>query len=300
MPALRGLFLFVMKPKILLQIDHDENPSTFDSIVGIDSGVDHLLRYGGVTPIEIESIVHGAIFTRGPKDLHQTALFFGGTNVQRAEELFEQAKSCFFGPLKVSMMSDPNGSNTTAVAAVLSASKHQPLRDSQVTVLAGTGPVGMRVCQLLAANGARVNICSRVLGRAKAVCDKLSAEFPDARVRPVEVAVPDEAVEHTDESDIVFAAGAAGVELLGDSWTNLNNNVKVVVDVNAVPPAGIRGVEVTDQAENRHSKICYGAVGVGGLKMKIHKQAVRQLFESNDQILSTSEIFTIGQALLAG
>ncbi len=45
--------------------------------------------------------------------------------------------------------------------------------------------------------------------------------------------------------------------------------------------------------------VTYGALGVGGTKMKIHKAALRRLFESNDQILDAETIFEIGQQLIA-
>ena len=37
-----------MTKRILIQLDSDPQPSSFDSVVAIDSGVDHLLRYGQV------------------------------------------------------------------------------------------------------------------------------------------------------------------------------------------------------------------------------------------------------------
>ncbi len=43
--------------------------------------------------------------------------------------------------------------------------------------------------------------------------------------------------------------------------------------------------------------ICYGALGVGGTKMKIHKAAIAQLFEANDQVLDAEEILAVGQRL---
>ena len=46
--------------------------------------------------------------------------------------------------------------------------------------------------------------------------------------------------------------------------------------------------------------ICYGALGVGGVKMKIHKAAVRRLFTANDQVLDAEAIFEIGRDLSAG
>ena len=39
-----------------------------------------------------------------------------------------------------------------------------------------------------------------------------------------------------------------------------------------------------------YAVVLYGAIGVGGLKMKIHKAAIARLFETNDAILDAAEI----------
>ena len=91
------------KSKILIQFDSDPHASVFDSIVAIDSGIDHLLTHANVKPEDIESLVHGAMFTRGPKDLNQTALFFGGNNVAATEELVKATKKSFYGNLSVTL-----------------------------------------------------------------------------------------------------------------------------------------------------------------------------------------------------
>ena len=74
--------------------------------------------------------------------------------------------------------------------------------------------------------------------------------------------------------------------------------LQVVIDLNAVPPAGVAGIEVTDKAKERDGATCYGAVGVGGLKMKIHKAALERLFTSNDQVLDTAAIYKIGESIV--
>ena len=96
---------------------------------------------------------------------------------------------------------------------------------------------------------------------------------------------------------LVIAAGAAGVELLPADVRQTMRNLKVAIDVNAVPPVGIAGISSRDKAVDQAGVICYGAFGVGGLKMKIHKAAVRKLFESNSQIFDTAGIYQIGEAL---
>jgi hypothetical protein len=73
----------------------------------------------------------------------------------------------------------------------------------------------------------------------------------------------------------------------------------VAIDLNAVPPAGLAGIDAMDKAKQRDGVLCYGAIGVGGTKMKIHKAAIQRLFEANDQVLDAEEIFEIGRQLLA-
>ena len=71
------------------------------------------------------------------------------------------------------------------------------------------------------------------------------------------------------------------------------DGLKIAIDLNAVPPAGLADVKATEKAADHNGVICYGALGVGGTKMKIHKQALRQLFESNDQIFDTDAIYQL-------
>ena len=60
---------------------------------------------------------------------------------------------------------------------------------------------------------------------------------------------------------------------------------------------GIDGVDVMDKGKERDGVICYGAVGVGDTKMKVHKAAVARLFESNDQVLDAEQIYALAQTL---
>ncbi len=244
------------------------------------------------------------MFTRGPADLNHTALFFGGSDVPATEQLASQAAKCFFGPLRVSMMSDPNGSNTTAAAAVLSAERHGSLAGQRITILAGTGPVGRRIAQIIAKQSpgdstqpTRIRVCSRQVSKAAALCECLQPTTETLAFEPFETANASEFLSAIDGAAIVFAAGAAGVELLSTDWLQLDPAPQVVIDLNAVPPAGIAGVDVMDKAATRNSTICYGAIGVGGLKMKIHKRCIASLFESNTLTLDVDEIYEIGRGL---
>jgi hypothetical protein len=285
--------------KILVQFDTDPQPSVFDRVVAIDADVNQLFSYGGMTPETVESLVHGAIFTRGGKDLANTAIFIGGSNVSAGETLLKKVSRTFFGPMRVSVMMDSNGSNTTAAAAVLSARKHLSLAGAQVVVLAGTGPVGIRAAQLLAIEGAKVRVGSRSLERATQACEDLRRSAPaPAHFTPFSTATRADLEAACAGVQLVIAAGAAGVELLPADLRKTMTSLQIAIDVNAVPPVGITGIEAFDKAVARDGVTCYGAIGVGGLKMKIHKAALRKLFESNDQVLDTVSIYKIGESLV--
>jgi methylenetetrahydrofolate/methylenetetrahydromethanopterin dehydrogenase (NADP+) len=283
--------------RILIQFDTDPVPSVFDRVVAVDACVDELFSYGGVTPERVEPLVHGAIFTRGPADLKNTAIYIGGSDVDSGERLFEKVKGTFFGPLRVSVMIDSNGSNTTAAAAVLAARKHINLRDRTALVLGGTGPVGVRVAQLLVNEGAQVRVASRSLERALATAADFGSAAAGSQVTGVSTATRHD-VEHACANvEVLIAAGAARAQLLLASQRQAVRTLKVAIDLNAVPPAGLEGIEVTDKAVERDGAVCYGAIGVGGTKMKIHKTCLAKLFEANDQLLDTLAIYAIGQSL---
>lgn len=287
------------KRTILIQIDSDKHPSTFDRVVAIDSGVDQLFSYGNITPDDVQALIHGAIFTRGPKDLHKTAIFIGGSNVQDAEQLLKEARKHMIPDygLQVSILFDANGCNTTAAAAVHAAASHLSLKDTQALVLGGTGPVGQRVAHLLAGQGASTRLASRKLDRAKQATNAIREKVENANLQPMQVSNEQELLDAINGQELVIAAGAAGVELLPASVREQCSTLKVAIDLNAVPPVGLGGVEVSDKAVERNGVLCYGAIGVGGTKMKIHRAAIAKLFESNAQILDAEEVFSIAQSL---
>lgn len=283
--------------RILLQFDTDPLPSSFDRVVAVDAGIDHVFGYGGVTTENVEPLVHGAMFTRGVKDLKQTAIFIGGSLVSDGEALLESVRKTFFGPVSVSVMMDSNGSNTTAAAAVLSAARHATLENCEAVVLGGTGPVGQRAAQLLAMQGAAVRVASRALDRARQSCDAIARAVPGARLTACETSSDEGLQSATRGAQVLIAAGAAGVQLLSAEQRRGIETLQVAIDLNAVPPGGIAGIEIGDKGRERDGAVCYGAIGVGGLKMKIHKAALNRLFDANDLVLETGAIFQVGQSV---
>ena len=65
----------------------------------------------------------------------------------------------------------------------------------------------------------------------------------------------------------------------------------------SVAPAGIEGIAAADKARPMGDAFVYGALGVGGTKMKIHRAALQRLFVSNDACLDAEDLLAIGEAL---
>lgn len=282
--------------KLLLQLDSDKLASSFDTITAYDAGADHVLAFGGVGVEDVRNIVYGAMFTRGGEMLKNSAVFIGGSSVPVGEAMLKAAQEAFFGPVRVSVMADPNGSNTTAAAAVLKIIRATPVAGKKAVIYAGTGPVGVRAAALLVKEGCQVLLTSRKLDRAQEACQAIYDRF-QLEVTPMEVRTEDSVIQALEGAHIALACGAAGIELVRKELWASSPTVEVVADVNAVPPTGIGGIKPSDDGKEREAKIAFGALGIGGLKMKIHRASVARLFEQNDLVLDIEEIYAIGKGL---
>ena len=285
--------------KLLLQLDSSRLPSVFDQVVAYDAGADEIMSYGGITEGDVRDLIHGCIFTRGPKDLQNTAVWIGGNNMSAGEQLLAMAQDALFAPFSVSIMLDSNGSNTTAVAAVVKIEEALgDLTGKKVLILAGTGPVGQRAAGLLAKDGAHVTITSRKPEQGDKARQFISARF-DVEVESVALTDPAKLPELLDGTDVLLNSGPAGVQMVPRSAWSAAKSLKIAVDLNAVPPLGIEGIDVGDAGEKREGVIAYGAFGVGNFKTKLHKACVAKLFTRNDLVLDAEAIADVARGMVA-
>jgi len=284
--------------KLLLQLDSSRLPSAFDQVVAYDAGADVVMSYGGVTEGDVRDLIHGCIFTRGPKDLHNTAVWIGGSNMSAGEQLLAMAQDTLFAPFSVSLMLDSNGSNTTAVAAVVKIEETLgDLSGKKVLILAGTGPVGQRAAGLLAKDGAEVIITSRKPEQGEKARQFISARF-NVQVDAVTLNDPSGLPELLRDVDVLLNSGPAGVQMVPrEAWTAARS-LQIAVDLNAVPPLGIEGIEVNDSGIKRGNVVVFGAFGVGNFKTKLHKACVARLFTRNDLVLDAEAIAEIARELV--
>jgi len=285
--------------KLLLQLDSSRLPSAFDQVVAYDAGADVVLSYGGVTEGDVRDLIHGCIFTRGPKDLHNTAVWIGGNNMSAGEQLLAMAQDALFAPFSVSIMLDSNGSNTTAVAAVVKIEEALgDLTGKKVLILAGTGPVGQRAAGLLAKDGAQVTITSRKPEQGEKARQFISARF-NVHVDAVTLNDPTALPDLLRDVDVLLNSGPAGVQMVPQAAWTAAKSLKIAVDLNAVPPLGIEGIDVNDAGARRGNVVVFGAFGVGNFKTKLHKACVARLFTRNDLVLDAEAIADIARELIS-
>ena len=279
---------------LLLQFDSSVQPSSFDQVVAYDGGADRIMSYANVTEATVRDLVHGAIFTRGPKDLHNTAIFIGGTDMSAGERLLAAVKKAMFGPMRVSVLLDSNGSNTTAVAAVAKLQQAAgEVTGKRAVVTAGTGPVGLRAAGLLATAGADVVITSRKQ-MDPAALDALRQRF-GGTISNVVMSDGSQAQSALEGAQVLLNCGPAGVTLVPKGAWAGRKGLVAAADLNAVPPLGIEGIDVMDNGVERDGVVVFGALGVGGLKMKIHKACIAKLFERNDVVLDAETIADVAR-----
>ncbi|MGR8980264.1 MAG: NADP-dependent methylenetetrahydromethanopterin/methylenetetrahydrofolate dehydrogenase [Gammaproteobacteria bacterium] len=257
------------KPFILHMLTTAKNLSPFDVNMAMDAGWVSAIPYINVEPSEVQGLVQDAIFSRSAKNLKRTGIFIGGRDTKQAMDMLKIAKRSMVPPFEVSVFADPSGAFTTAagmVAAVereLKAKFNTTLEGKIILSLGGTGPVGQVASVIAAQAGAQVRIIGRQLEKAQHIADMCNNEFGEGKIAISAGADADKAA-YIKDADVVFATGAAGIELLSAELVASAPKLKVAADVNAVPPAGIAGVDAFHNGTPIERSIS-GAVGIGAL-----------------------------------
>jgi methylene-tetrahydromethanopterin dehydrogenase len=296
-------------PYLLFYLDTDVKASPFDICMAYDVGYDAVIPYENVTPEDANSIVQDALFSRGPKGVKHTAFLIGGKNAERAEAVFKAAKDAMFPPFKTSIVVDPAGSYTTAAAMVakaesaISASKLGELKDKTCAIL-GTGAVGQIAAVLLAKMGCNVMIVSlnpkRLNGKEHAEnIANLLAKDHGVQVQGIFAPTPTSKIEVLKKADVVMCAGIKGIRLIDKDMLNELKHIKVLLDINAVPPFGVEGIELKDDMKEMMPGIfTIGALTVGNLKHKVEKEILKEARSNGKEVYNYNIALPMARKLM--
>ncbi|MGB9854109.1 MAG: NAD(P)-dependent methylenetetrahydromethanopterin dehydrogenase [Candidatus Bathyarchaeales archaeon] len=274
-------------PYILFFLDTDKRASPFDICMAYDAGFSVVVPYENVTPEEAKKIVQDAIFSRDPKGVKRTCFLIGGKDMEKAEEVLKVVRESMFPPFQANVIIDPAGAYTTATAMVAKVedaivkSKLGNLKDKRVAVF-GTGAVGRVAAILLAKLGCNVMIVSPNPDRTDgeeymAKLSNLLREKYGVNVEGVFAPTSDKKAEVIKNADVILCASVAGVRIVTKEMLGKVKFVKVIADVNAVPPLGVEGMKLDDDMREFMPGIFgIGPLTIGRLKYKLEREILRE------------------------
>ncbi len=269
--------------------DPSPHTSPFDINMAADAGFDMVIPYDNVKLEHVHGLVQDTIFSRDKHGIKQTGIFFGGRNVELALDMLEIAEKAMVPPFQVSVLADPSGAFTTAAAVIacieqsLKKQGIDGIKDLNVVVIGGTGAVGSTSGAIASLEGARVTIIDHVsMERATAIADKFNTRF-GTQLNPEVAGTDEDKIRLIESADILISAALAGLEVVSATVLKEARQLKVAADVNAVPPAGIKGIKRKDFGEPMEfasqstSAVGIGALALGDIKYKTQKELLKDL-----------------------
>ncbi|MEN9596232.1 MAG: hypothetical protein RL236_666 [Pseudomonadota bacterium] len=299
-----------MKRSILHMLDPMPNNSPFDINMAVDAGFDILMPYNNVKLEGVHGLTQDAIFSRSPAGLKQTGLFIGGRHLGLAIDMFNTAKQAMMAPFAISVFADPSGAFTTSAALVACVErelreKHgKELAGCKAVVFGGTGPVGIATGIIASLAGADTTIVDHLyLDTAVDIATLYNRRF-GCNLKAAVASFDREKIELLKDVDVIFCTAKAGIQVLNATILQEVTQLKVVGDVNAVPPAGIEGVDRGDcGAPLIHATHCnalaVGALAIGDVKYQVQHAMLASMLDTEKPIfLDFRDAFIKAQEIL--
>jgi methylene-tetrahydromethanopterin dehydrogenase len=296
------------RPYILHMFTPGKQMSPFDINMAADAGYQIIVPYADAGLDAVTGLTQDTIFSRGPKGAARTGIFIGGRDALLAADMLERAKSAMVKPFVVSLMADPSGAYTTAAAMIacvesaLRKGTSAGLADKRVVIFGGTGPVGRIAAVLAASAGAQVQLSSRSGTEAAQQAASETGKRFGATLHGV--SGRDRSAVHASlaAAEVVLGCAAAGVQVLGSDDLASAPRLLVAADLNAVPPEGIAGVDVMDNAKPiaGTKALGIGALAVGNVKYQTQHRLLVQMRQAEKAVvLGFAEALTTARAVVA-
>ncbi|MBO0733900.1 MAG: methylenetetrahydromethanopterin dehydrogenase [Methylocapsa sp.] len=276
-----------MAKNILHMLSSLKHMSPFDVNMAIDAGFDAVIPYSGVTLEDIVPLVQDAMFSRSPRDAVRTGIFIAGKDAGLALDMMEKVQATLLKPFEISAFADPAGSFTTAAAMVacaekiLKEKKAIELSKTKIVIFGATGVVGYASGVISALEGAEVYLAGYDgIARVQAKADDMKKRF-GVHVHPVDASTEEKKIAGLVGMDVVFCAAAAGKQILSKQFLATAKSLVLAADVNAVPPAGVEGLELkADGVAFFGPVLGLGPLAIGDVKYKTESGLFQRMASS--------------------
>jgi methylene-tetrahydromethanopterin dehydrogenase len=278
----------VAEKNILHMVTPTKHLSPFDVNMALDAGYDAVLAYTNVTVDEVTALVQDAMFSRPPKVGARTGMFFGGKNATIALDMLARGKEAFVPPFGISFFVDPAGSFTTAAAMVacvekiLKENKKRDLKGLKVAVFGATGVVGFASAVIAALEGSDVTMVGYDgIKRVSEAAAEIKKRF-GADIRTADGSDDVKKSSILAQSEAAFCAGRAGVQILSKAQLSDARRLLIVADVNAVPPAGVEGLDMQAKGSELtpHGALGLGPLAIGNIKYRTESGLFQKMIEA--------------------
>ena len=281
----------MQKVSILHLITAAKNASPFDVNMAFDAGFDKIVPYTNIELKEVMGLVQDAIFSRSPSGVKREGIFIGGRDIDVAMDMLEAARKAMVLPFEISVFADPSGAFTTAAAMMAKVEQHLgknfggDLSGRKVSIFGGTGPVGGCAAVIAAKYGARVELVSHhSLAEAKAKAEAYNKRY-STNISFVDGGNEEFKEKILQNTEIALCCAAAGVRVVTLEQMTGSASLKLIADVNAVPPTGAEGVDVmaegvpiSDKGAGAHI-FGIGALAIGNVKYSTQHNLLKQMLE---------------------
>ena len=281
------------KPYILHFITTQKHFSPFDANMACDAGYDSVFTYTDTTTNEITGLVQDAIFSRGPRGVWRTGIFIGGRDMDVAMEMLETAKKAMFPPFQVSLFADPSGAFTTGAAlsayvvSTCQTNFNTSLRGKRVVVFGASGPVGSCASIMCAKEGADVRMVAHSsVEKTTKLAEKYSATYKVA-LSCVDGSSDAKKAALVADADIILCCAAAGARVITTEMLQNAKSLLIAADVNAVPPAGVEGLDAMSDAQpikGAEWVLGLGALAIGSRKYNLQKKMFQMMLDSDSSV----------------
>ena len=297
----------MIKKSILHLITAAKNASPFDVNMAYDAGYDQIMPYTNVALSEVAGLSQDVIFSRSPSGVKREAIFIGGRDIDLAMQMLEASKKAMFAPFECSIFADPSGAFTTAAAMIAKLEFHlkkqfnEDLTGKTLSVFGANGPVGGCAAIIAAQQGAIVQLVTH-----KSVTDLVTKVNGWNVKYQINLQVVDGTTEQAKQqvlanADLVICAAAAGVQVISQGHLQVAKKLKVLADVNAVPPLAVQGVAVGSDGVVIEGSQAFGigALAIGQLKYLTQQQLLKDmLMAEKPQVLEFMSAFKLARELL--